>query len=134
MRITLATGYAAAAAAIISVPLVPKADGISFRPVGVFSALHRVLGAVVKHRTREWEVGRTGTSHILCAGSAKSAIDAVWRQAASAQILAARGQRRRTSAAALLLDVEKFSDTLDYDVLLAHARRLGFPPTSSGSP
>ena len=127
MRVALSTGYLAGAAAVISVPLVPKPDGIALRPVGVFSALHRVLGAVVKGRSRAWEVALTRASPIFCAGQARSATDVVWRQAASAQVAAARGPGAATAAAALLLDVEKFFDTLDFGVLALAARRLQFP-------
>ena len=42
MQVTLAAGYAPSVAGLVAVPLIPKSDGVSLRPIGVLSALHRV--------------------------------------------------------------------------------------------
>ena len=46
MRVILAAGAAPAQVALVSVPLVPKPSSEGLRPVGVFSALYRVMGSI----------------------------------------------------------------------------------------
>ena len=95
----------------------PKTDGVSLRPVGVFSSIHRVLGAVVKDQARSWEGSLASTSKVFCAGARKSAADVVWRQTTAAQISHQRasdeGQGRLSppilEAAALLIDIDTSS-------------------------
>ena len=55
MRTTLATGFAPAFSGLVAVPLVPQADGVGLRPVGVVPPCTESWGAVVKDESRGWE-------------------------------------------------------------------------------
>ena len=71
MQVTLATGYAPSVAGLVAVALIPKSGGVSLRPIGVVSALHRVLGAVVKPTAKAWGATLAQESSIFCAGAFK---------------------------------------------------------------
>ena len=132
MRTTLATGFAPALAGVVAVPLVPKADGVGLRPVGVFSALQRVLGAVVKDHSRAWESNFAGKSKHFCAGPGKHAADVVCRQAVGSQIqlqrtASAQGSSDHLTAIPLLTDIETLFDSMCFHHLQAAAQDHGFP-------
>ena len=59
---------------------------------------------------------------------ARPPTDIVWRAAVGAQIAQARAGGGDTAAIALLLDLRRFFDSMDFDVLRCKAQALEFPP------
>ncbi len=107
--------------ALLTMPALPKPAG-GYRLIGIFAATYRLWSRARRPIADRWEADNERP--YLAAGTGRSAVDAVWRQSARAEAaLAEEG----TTAAAALVDLEKFYEHLDFDLLLDRATRLGLP-------
>jgi len=69
----------------------------------------------------EWEA--RNNRDYFASGKGRSAVDTVFRQAASAEA----GVNRGEASAAVLWDLASFFDTIDLGLLYARAMQFGFP-------
>jgi len=104
----------------VTVPLIPKAKG-GLRPIGNYSSIRRVWAKARLNVVESWE--RRNCRAYFASGRGRSAIDTVFRQAASAEA----GVNVGESSAAILWDLSSFFDTINLGLLYARAVRFDFP-------
>ncbi len=105
---------------VLPVPLLPKPKG-GHRPIGIFTSPYRLWAKARRCLAQRWEDEHE--RGYWASGKGRSAQDAVWRQAAKAEVSAAGGRH----AATLLWDGVSFFDSVDHGKLEARARKAGFP-------
>ena len=124
-------GAVATRASYLTNPLIPKPTG-GFRPIGVLSSWLRLFGGAAAPWGKDWAVDFATAHPDLAAGPGRSSIQPVWRAAARAQImqcanLSADPQALQLCGVTVLLDVEKFFDTVPIDRMIESAVRSLLP-------
>ena len=105
--------------ALLAMPMLPKASG-GFRTIGIFAGAVRLWAKARRGLCGEWEASHDRPYW----GAAKDRrpLDPVWRWAISAESTPSSDQ-----AAAVMVDVSAFYESLDHAALREAARRHGFP-------
>jgi hypothetical protein len=106
---------------LVTMPALPKPDG-GYRLIGIFAAAYRVWARARRPIADKWEAQHDRP--YFAAGTNRSAIDAVWRQALRAEAATAE---QGATAAAVLTDLEKFFENIDHELLLERAEKHGLP-------
>ncbi len=104
----------------VTVPLLDKQKG-GHRPISIYPAMYRLWTRVRKPYTEAWE--RQHQRAYFASAKARSAQDAVWRQAVKAEMGVAVGGQ----AASVFWDMTMFYEHVRRDVLCARAAAIGFP-------
>ena len=107
----------------IIVALIPKPTS-ALRPIGAFPCLYRFRGRLRRDMCLAWE--QQHPRSYLAAGTGRSAVDAVWRQAVRAE---ATAHTPGTLAVSVLWDASKFYERFSHPKLVERAEALGFPMT-----
>ena len=89
--------------------------------ISVFHAVIRVYTKARAHIYKEWD--DTVTDDFVAQGSARSALDPIWRAAVRAE--AATGQQQ--AAATMALDIAAFFESIDWGLLRGRALAAGLP-------
>ena len=102
------------------VVLLAKPTG-GFRPIALFAAVFRVWGRARRETAAAWE--SQYELEYFAAGRGRSATDAVWRAAVLAEAAVVKGEQ----AAAVLFDMVKFFERINYEKLVRSGLELSFP-------
>ncbi len=105
---------------LIVMPTLPKPQG-GFRAIGMMPSLYRVWARCRKDIAQKWE--SENCRGYWSADAGNGAIDTVWRQEARRESRIAKGDQ----AAAMIVDLEAFFETIDRDLLRERARQANFP-------
>eukprot|EP00971_Amphidinium_carterae_P101756 2013820-Amphidinium_carterae.1 len=101
--------------------LIPKPGG-GERPIGLLPALHRLWAHCRKSIARRWLI-EMAPSSVFGVGD-RSCVHAAYQRQLVAELARSRGQ----AVCDLFLDVAKFYEHLQHDLLMHAARRFGFCP------
>jgi len=115
-----AVGFLPRAAELTQYLLIPEPKG-GRRGVALYTSLYRVWAKGRKYLADAWE--RQNARPFFAAAAGSGPLDAVWRQAAAAEVAGAKGR----SFAASLHDMAQFSDRFSHQIMLDRAARHGFP-------
>ncbi len=106
--------------AVVTTPMIGKPKG-GHRLVGKLAALYRVWAKARRPHADKWEAENNRPFFAAAAGAGP--IEAVYRQAMRQEAAKAAGH----AAITVLEDMESFYETIDRNILVDEARRLGFP-------
>ncbi len=105
---------------LVTVPLLAKPKG-GHRPIMIYTGFYRMWSRVRKPYAEQWETANRRAYY--AAAKARSAQDAVWRQAVRAETGITEGKQ----AATVLWDLSMFYEHIDRQRLDARVRRTSFP-------
>ncbi len=105
---------------VVTTPMISKPKG-GHRLVGKLAALYRVWAKARRPHAEKWESDNSRPFFATAAGSGP--IDAVYRQALRQEAAKSTGQ----AAITILEDMESFYETINREILIDEARRLGYP-------
>ena len=106
----------------VIIAMIPKPAG-GDRPIGLLQLLVRVFFRIHRKRTREWEAKHHG--HWDTAIQNSSALKAAIKRALDIECAKIADE----TFALILIDIEKFYDTIPLDLLIRMGIKLGYSPT-----